>query len=312
MSIIEAHFLIPPMAKSFDVLVLTEQRYISPTETDVYIDNVLLEDQLVVDALQRIGLKSKRVDWADPTIDWSDTETVLFRTTWDYFDQYPAFQKWMSATEKVTKMINPSETIRWNLDKHYLIDLKRNGINIPETLVIEKGDVRTLNDLMNETGWKDLILKPCISGGAKNTFRLNRTNVAEHETQFKELISEEAFMIQPTQHYVLKEGELSLMVFGGTYTHAVKKIAKAGDFRVQDDWGGTVHLYEPSAEEIAFAEQTAKAVEPVPAYARVDIIRDNDGQLAIMELELIEPELWFRLDRSAADALAKTVKEGWF
>ncbi len=300
------------MPKSFDVLVLTEQRYISPTETDIYIDNVLLEDQLVVEALQRTGLKTKRVDWADPEIDWSDTEAVLFRTTWDYFDQYPKFQKWMNATEKVTRMINPSETIHWNLDKHYLVDLQRNGINIPETMLIEKEDARTLQDLINETGWEDLILKPCISGGAKNTFRLNRANTTEHESIFRKLISEESFMIQPTQHYVLEEGELSLMVFGGKYTHAVKKIAKAGDFRVQDDWGGTVHLYAPSAEEIAFAEQTAKAVEPVPAYARVDIIRDNHGQLAIMELELIEPELWFRLDNSAADALAKTVKEGWF
>lgn len=300
------------MPKSFDVLVLTEQRYISPTETDIYIDNVLLEDQLIVDALQRTGLKTKRVDWADPEIDWSDSEAILFRTTWDYFDQYPRFQSWMNATEKVTKMINPSKTIRWNLDKHYLVDLERKGINIPETMLIEKGDTRTLQDLMNETGWEDLILKPCISGGAKNTFRLNQVNVTEHESLFKGLISEEAFMIQPTQHYVLKEGELSLMVFGGKYTHAVKKIAKAGDFRVQDDWGGTVHLYEPSAEEISFAEQTAKAVEPVPAYARVDIIRDNHGQLAIMELELIEPELWFRLDHRAADALAKTIQNGWF
>lgn len=300
------------MSKSFDVLVLTEQRYISPVKTDIYIDNVLQEDSLVVEALQREGLRTKRVDWADPSIDWADTETVLFRTTWDYFDQYPKFQEWMNSTEQVTRMINPSETIWWNIDKHYLGDLQDREINIPETVFIETGDSRSLQDLMDETGWEDVILKPCISGGAKNTFRLNRANVSEHETLFKELISEEAFMIQPTQHYVLEKGELSLMVFGGTYTHAVKKIAKTGDFRVQDDWGGTVHEYLPSAEEIAFAEKTAKAVEPVPAYARVDIIQDNDGQLAIMELELIEPELWFRLDNSAADALAKTIREGWF
>lgn len=226
------------MPKSFDVLVLTEQRYISPTETNPYIDNVLLEDRLVVEALQQQGLRAKRVDWAGPSIDWADTETVLFRSTWDYFDQYPRFQKWMQATEQVTNMINPSETIRWNIDKHYLGDIQRRGINIPETLFLETGDGRSLKDLIDETGWEDLILKPCISGGAKNTFRLNRANISKHEPIFRKLISEEAFMIQPTQHDVLKEGELSLMVFGGRYTHAVKKIAKAGDFRVQDDWGG--------------------------------------------------------------------------
>lgn len=312
MTIIEAHFLFPYMATSFDVLVLTEQRYLSPAETDIYSENVLLEDRLVVEALQRAGLRTKRVDWADSTIDWSDTEAILFRTTWDYFDQYPAFQKWMDSTEKLTRMINPAETIRWNIDKHYLGDIHRKGINIPETIFIEKGDGRSLATLINETGWEDLILKPCISGGAKNTFRLNRANITKHESLFTELISTEAFIIQPTQRYVLEEGELSLMVFGGTYTHAVRKIAKTGDFRVQDDWGGSVHDYQPTAEEITFAEQAARAVEPIPAYARVDIIRDNHGQLAIMELELIEPELWFRLDHSAADALAKTIKEGWF
>lgn len=300
------------MSKSFDVLVLTEQRYLHPAETDAYIDNVLLEDRLVVEALQRIGLTTKRVDWADPMIDWEDTETILFRTTWDYFDQYEKFQRWMQETRQLTRMINPAETIRWNIDKHYLGDIQAKGINIPDTLYLETGDPRTLADLIEETGWNEMILKPCVSGGAKNTFRLNRANIEAHEDIYAKLIAVEAFMIQPLQTYVLEQGELSLMVFGGTYTHAVKKVAKPGDFRVQDDWGGTVHTYEPTAEEIAFAERAARAVQPVPAYARVDIIRDNHGQLAIMELELIEPELWFRQDKNAADVLAKTIKEGWF
>lgn len=299
------------MSQLYDVLVLTESRYIQPEETDQYIDNVLLEDRLVVEALEAEGLKAARVDWADPEVDWNQTRSVLFRTTWDYFDQYEKFQAWMNHLPKEVRMINPESIIRWNIDKHYLLDLQEKGINIPPTILMEAGDPRSLSALLGETGWDEVILKPCISGGAKNTFRLDRSTADEHEPIYRNLIREEAFMLQPLQHKVLEEGELSLMVFGGVYTHAVQKIAKSGDFRVQDDWGGTVHDYAPSEAEIAFAIEAAQAVEPLPAYARVDMIRDNDGEMAIMELELLEPELWFRFHPDAARVLAQTVANDW-
>lgn len=295
----------------YDVLVLTESRYVQPTETDPYIENVLLEDQLVVDALRAEGLKVERVDWADPEVDWEQTRCVLFRTTWDYFDQFDLFQQWMNQLPASVKMINPESIIRWNIDKHYLKDLENQGINIPPTLIMEQGDPRALSELLAETGWEEVILKPCISGGAKNTFRLNHSTAADHEGKYRSLIAQEAFMLQPLQHNVLKEGELSLMVFGGIYTHAVQKIAKSGDFRVQDDWGGTVHSYEASDQEIRFAIEAAQAIDPLPAYARVDVIRDNHGHLAIMELELIEPELWFRIHPDAARVLAQTIAKEW-
>jgi len=99
------------------------------------------------------------------------------------------------------------------------------------------------------------------------------------------------------------------MVIDGKFTHAVLKIAKKGDFRVQDDFGGTVHNYKPTSEEIDFAERVVKACELNPIYARVDMFTDNDGQLAVSELELIEPELWFRKNPDAADKLAFAIKK---
>lgn len=299
------------MSQQYDVLVLTESRYISPENRDVYIDNVLLEDRLVVEALRAEGLSVDRVDWADPRIDWSSTSAVLFRTTWDYFERYEQFQSWMNQLPGNVSMINPESIIRWNIDKHYLLDLAARGINIPPTIILEAGDSRSLKDLQEETGWEDMILKPCISGGARNTFRLSASNLHHYEARYNQLIDNESFMIQPFQHSVLSDGELSLMVFGETYTHAVQKIAKPGDFRVQDDWGGTVHPYTPSAEEIQVALDATSAVSPLPAYARVDMIRDNEGQLSIMELELLEPELWFRFYPDAAGVFAKTIVKNW-
>ncbi len=297
------------MEKAFDILLLTEERYLAPKHLTPYIQNVLEEDQLVTEALTRRGLRVKRVNWADPTVNWSDTGLALFRTTWDYFDRFSAFQTWMRSVEQLTRTINPVETIRWNMDKHYLRDLKNKGVNIPETIFMEANDARSLKDLQEACGWEEMILKPCVSGAAKNTFRMKADSLSDYESRYRNLNRSEAFMLQSFQRSVLEIGELSLIVIGGTYTHAVRKVAKAGDFRVQDDWGGSIYPYEPAQDEIGFAERAIGAVDPLPAYARVDIIRDNHGNLAIMELELIEPEMWFRMKPEAADLLGEVVKQ---
>ena len=116
-------------------------------------------------------------------------------------------------------------------------------------------------------------------------------------------------MLQPFQESIMTKGEYSLVVINGKYTHAVLKIAKAGDFRVQDDFGGTVHNHEATQEEISFAENAVKACPELPIYARVDVILDNNNKLAISELELIEPELWFRNHHNASTQLAKAIKK---
>lgn len=114
-------------------------------------------------------------------------------------------------------------------------------------------------------------------------------------------------MVQEFQQNILTQGEISLMVFGGKFSHAVRKIAKPGDFRVQDDFGGTVQGYDPDKEEIAFAEMVVEKINPQPIYARIDVFNDNNGNPAIGEVELIEPELWFRMKDGSADLLANTI-----
>ena len=102
-------------------------------------------------------------------------------------------------------------------------------------------------------------------------------------------------ILQPFQYNIVEKGEISLMVMNGNFTHAILKIAKKGDFRVQDDFGGSVHDYNPTQEEIDFAENTVKACQEMPIYARVDVFTDNNNTLALAELELIEPELWLEI-----------------
>lgn len=295
--------------KLYDVIVLTDKRYLEDSETDAYKHNVFYEDFLVLEALRLEDLKAQRLAWDDPQFDWSSTKSVLFRTTWDYFNRFDEFSLWLSKVTQQTRLFNSEAIIRWNIDKHYLNDLKQNGVHIAESFFIEKGSNTTLKEVHQQLGWFQTVLKPCVSGAARHTYKLDVETLEAHELIFKDLIANEAMVLQPFQHNIVTQGEISMMVFNGQFTHAILKKAKAGDFRVQDDFGGSVHEYQPTKQEIIFAENAVKSCPELPIYARVDIFIDNNQQIALSELELIEPELWFRHHPKASTVLAKAIKE---
>ena len=272
--------------ESYDVIILSQEKYIQPEHIDTYVRNVLHEDQLVQHELEALKLKVKRVSWDDKNFNWSSTKLALFRATWDYFERFSEFSVWLEQVASQTTLLNSEALIRWNIDKHYLLDLQKRGIHIAETHFIEQHTTRSLQEWHDHLGWKETVLKPCISGAARHTYKLNSENIKAHEVIFKDLIAQEAMMLQPFQHNIVSQGEISMMVFNGQYTHAVLKIAKPGDFRVQDDFGGSVHDYTPSLEEINFAENCVKACTELPMYARVDIFIDNDGKIALLNLNL--------------------------
>lgn len=295
--------------KKYDVVLLTEAKYIDPKSVDWYTDQVLTEDNLVLEALSRKGIHAIKKDWADKDFDWSTTRFALFRTTWDYFHRFEEFDNWLNKVSKQTRLINSIDLVRWNMDKHYLLDLADKGIPIVHSYFIEKGSEFTLRNLMDHTGWEDAVIKPAISGAARHTYRISNENLHELETVFRNIIKYESMLIQPFQKQITLKGEVSHIVIDGDYCHSVLKKAKEGDYRVQDDWGGTVHNYKASKEEIEFAENVVRSCEEVPVYARVDVMWDNNDELALCELELVEPELWFRKNESAADALAKAIEK---
>lgn len=295
--------------KKYDVVILTEDRYVDNSESDWFIQNVNLEDNLVKEALEKLGLNVTRKSWSDPNFDWSSARYIVFRTTWDYFDRFDEFISWLDKVSKVTTLLNSENIIRWNIDKHYMLDLQKAGVHICETYFVEAGAEATLKELHSQYQLNDFVLKPCISGGARHTYKIQANQIEDYESIFQELIANEAMMLQPFQHHIVSKGEVSLMVINGKYTHGVLKIAKKGDFRVQDDYGGSVHHYEASPEEITYAENVVKSCPEMPIYARVDVFLDNQNKLALAELELFEPELWFRNRPEAADELAKGIRQ---
>ncbi len=291
---------------SFDITILTDSLHLGTQKRTPHIEDILEEDRLVQSALENRGLRVNRINWDHPEVDWSDSRYLMFRSTWDYFNRFPEFERWLESVKNQTSMINPYPVVRWNLDKHYLQELAEKGMPIPPTRFMEKGKARPLRDLLAESGWKELILKPVVSGAARHTYRISAETCDQYEEVFRRLLAKEPMMIQEFQQLVLDKGEVSFVVIGGTFTHAMLKKAKSGDFRVQDDFGGKLHPYKASREEIAFAEEVVSCCRQQPLFARVDAIWDNHKRLVISELELIEPELWFRFNPGAADILAET------
>lgn len=294
---------------TFDITILTDQRYLTDLQRDEYSKNAIIEDQLLKEALERLGYSVYRTNWDDKNFDWNSTDYIFFRSTWDYSHRFDEFAVWLEDVSSKTKLINPKELIYWSLDKHYLQDLAQAGIRIPKTEFIERNETQTLLEIVDALDWEEFILKPAISGAGRHTYRFAREQAIDFQAIFTELITKESLLIQEFQSNILTKGEVGFMVFGGKFSHAILKTAKEGDFRVQDDFGGSIQHYQPNEAEIAFVEKAFAACSPLPIYARVDVLWNNNDELCVGEIELIEPELWFRMNDEAADRCALATKD---
>jgi glutathione synthase/RimK-type ligase-like ATP-grasp enzyme len=292
----------------FDVVLLTADKFLNLPETSIFSTNVILENTIVKEELDKLGLKTKIVSWADKNFDFADAKLTLIRTPWDYFDRFDEFKVWLENVKNKTILINPYEVIKWNMNKHYLTDLKNLGINIPQSIFINQNAKINFKNIFDEFKSEEIVIKPVVSGGARNTFRLDKNNCYKKEDLINELLLNQEFIVQPFIKSITNFGEISIMLINGKYTHSIIKKAKKGDYRVQDIYGGTIELYKPNQDEINFAIKAHNAYSPKPIYTRVDIIIDNMGKLAIAELELIEPQFWYRLNQDAVTLLANTIK----
>lgn len=270
------------------------------------------DDQLLADELARRGHTVMPWVWHGPA-PRPAPDVALMRSPWDYAARPDAFFQFLGTLEATgIPVVNPLGVIRDNLDKRYLVRLYQAGASVVSTHLIPKGspDAR-LHDWISRTGWPELIVKPVVSGGAYHTYRVSEAEAEAFQPTFDGLASQMDFLLQPFIPSVLGAGEWSLVYFGGTYSHAVRKTAKPGDFRVQDDWGGTVHLDTPPPALLAQAQALLPHVMQPPApYLRLDGLWHEDRFL-IMEVELAEPELFFRAHPDAPARFATVLEAAW-
>ena len=258
------------------------------------------ETHLLVDALAQIGIAADILPWSSQ-VHWAAYPLVVVRTPWDYFRHLDAFLAWTEQVSALTRVVNPAGVIAWNSHKRYLRELAAHGIATVPTLWLERGASDAVARLAAQ-GWDEVVVKPAVSIGAIGALRAQAGDAACH-AHLESLVAAGDVMVQPFVPSVAENGEVSLIYFGGVFSHAICKRPAAGDYRVQDMYGGTVHAHAPSAAERALAEAVLKLTPAPTTYARVDLV-NHAGAPALMEVEVIEPELFLGATANAASNFA--------
>ena len=258
--------------------------------------NVNNEDDQIISFLTEKGLNISKEIWNDEKVKWEDYDLAILKSPWDYFDLIEDFYNWLNKIESLNiKLLNPVEIIRWNADKHYLHDIEKGDLKVTPSIFLTKGDQVKLAEYFDKFKTEKIIVKPVVSGGSKNTFKVTAANADEINEKLKSLVELEDFIIQPFLTEIEETGEWSFLFFNGKFSHALLKKAATGDFRVQATFGGTVHPQNPSQDLIETAQQYVDQFAKRCLYARVDGAIVNN-EFILMELELIEPFLF--LDKS--------------
>lgn len=260
------------------------------------------EPPQIAEALHAMGLDAEVVVWHSEA-DWASFDLVVIRSTWDYFDRLDEFLEWADRVDSVSRIINGPNIIRWNSHKGYLAELGEAGIPVLPSLALAKGAAHAV-DRMLAVGWTDVVIKPAVDGGARQALRTAAASpeAAEHLTR---LVEAGDTIVQPFAPSV-ELGETSLFYFGGDFSHAVRKVPKAGDYRVQALHGGSEEVHEPTRAELDVAARAMALAPDELVYARVDLI-DVEGQPTLMELELIEPDLFLRMAPGSVARFATAV-----
>jgi glutathione synthase/RimK-type ligase-like ATP-grasp enzyme len=251
------------------------------------------------------------VVWDDPAVDWGRYEAVVIRSTWDYHRSLGRFLRWCEEVDAVTRLVNPAPLARWNAHKRYLVELADAGVPVVPTELVTGGSGESLAAVADRRGWDEVVLKPAVGAGSVGTSR-HRPDDPAAERAFAALAARGDVLVQPFLSEIESRGETSVVVVDGTVTHAVAKVPAAGDFRVQEQYGGRRWAVEPTAAEVALAREavTFAGATARPVYARVDCAT-VDGAPHVMELEVIEPALFLPLaPAGTADALVAAVVAG--
>jgi glutathione synthase/RimK-type ligase-like ATP-grasp enzyme len=252
-------------------------------------------EPLLHKALADRGAAPEWVVWNDPTADWTGYDLVVLRATWDYPDHVDAFRDWIRSPPVATRVVNPANLVLPNLHKGYLADLGE--LAVP-TVVVPAGMTIDLHRLR----WPDVVAKPAVAVGGTGAVRVRHQDDLDRLT-----LAPGGGVDVIVQQYLADVegwGETSVVYIGGEPTHAVRKRPAVGEFRIHEHWGGSDEPVAAADEELAVGRAVLATLRTVPAYARVDLIRDDQQRPRVVELELVEPYLWFENAPAAADRLA--------
>ena len=259
-------------------------------------------DKLLIAPMKKNGWLASEISWRDKSVNWNSFDAVIVRSTWDYqFDPMKFIDVLSKINDSSAHLENDLEMMKWNMNKHYLYDLANKNILTVETIWEREFNLEKIIKYFSLLNTNEIIIKPNISASAENTFRLKAEQLKDHRVKLESIFSTREFMIQPFMSNIISEGEYSLFYFNGQYSHAILKTPKSKDFRVQEEHGGKIVPVNPEPSLKNETENILSKLSSTPLYARVDFVRTSSDDFALMELELIEPSLYFNLDEKSAE-----------
>lgn len=235
------------------------------------------------------GMALESLDWRAPPGNFDGAAAVLIGTPWDYFDHPAEFLESLESFEaRGIPVLNPPDVVRWNIEKTYLRDLAERGAPTIPTLWLDDARRADIVAALDQFDTGSVVVKRQVGGGALGQHRFARHDLPQEEWRMGH-----PAMIQPFLPAIVEEGEISLIFIEGAFSHALRKRAAEGDYRIQSLFGGREEEFAPSPAELAQAEAVLAACPfTAPLYARIDMVRLASGKLAVMEAELIEPYLY--------------------
>jgi hypothetical protein len=267
------------------------------------------DDRLTCAALHQRGVPTAAVCWDDPAVDWNSFRVVVLRSAWDYVTRAAEFRAWIERMRRdQVALANSAATITWNLDKRYLAELAGRGVPVVPTVWLRRGESVDLAGVLATQGWDRAVVKPAISAGGENTWTTAARRAAADQAALDGLVRSGDVLVQRFMPQVGGEGEWSLIFFNKEYSHAVRKTAADGEFRIQAQYGGMTLVATPGDDLITAAQAVLAAVAEPLLYARVDGVVE-EGQLVLMEVELIEPFLFLEAVPGSAERFAAAITQ---
>lgn len=263
-----------------------------------------LSDQLLLQPLAVQSVQPIAVSWDDSVVDWQRFDAVVLRSCWDYHKRSNEFKQWIRKLESLdVPLYNSPQTVLWNMEKTYLRELAQYGIRTIPTLWISSDEKRHLQELLEDQGWSQAVLKPTIGASAYGIQVVSVDNAEDHQPAFEDLLTSSGVMVQPVVEEI-RNGELSLVFFRHNFSHAIRKMPGSSTIFVNSVYGGSWQVGDVPQRTIDTAVSVLDTAHRLTGgrdhlYARVDGVIVDDA-FVLMELELIEPGLF--LDAAPPDA----------
>lgn len=271
------------------------------------LEEFFIYDDLVKPHLAKLGWTVDDVCWRDQSVDYKQYDLVVVRSTWDYQASVDDFMQTLERIEQSSASLeNSLKLMAWNVSKAYLKDLESKGVAILPTIWLDGFDSEAIQDAFGYFNTAEIIIKPLVSANADYTYRLTEEDYLFQQQTIKTELDNRDIMIQAFEKTILDKGEFSLFYFDDEYSHAINKMPANGDFRVQEEHGGQLVSIEPTEGMFLLAQHTLKALPEKALYARIDMLQTAKG-LAIIEVELIEPSLYFNMDKKSSKRFAKAI-----